>query len=146
LELTVPEASAMHVRKGQAVEFSLSAAPGVVYRTTVLHVSPGLRRGTRDLLVEALVPNAEGKLLPGQFAQVRLQLGEQPLPVVPRSAVLEEGTQRRLFVVSEGRLEERVVQLGGAAGESVGVLSGVRVGERVVSVARDELRDGQRLQ
>ncbi|MCY1079160.1 efflux RND transporter periplasmic adaptor subunit [Archangium lansingense] len=146
LELTVPESSAAFIRKDQEVEFTLTAAPNVVHKTKVSFVGAGLRRGTRDLVVEALVPNKERSLLPGQFATAKVQLGEQQLPVVPRTAVLEDGPRRKLFVVSDGRLEERVVQVSESAADSLGVMAGVRVGERVVSVAREDLRDGQKLQ
>jgi membrane fusion protein, multidrug efflux system len=145
LELTVPESSAAFIQKGQAVEFTLTAMPGVVHRTQVSFVGAGLRRGSRDLVVEALVPNKERKLLPGQFATARLALSEQPMPVVPRTAVLEDGGRRKLFVVSDGRLEERLVQVSDSSGDSLGVVAGVRVGERVVAVARGDLRDGQKL-
>lgn len=146
LELTVPEASAAGVRKGVPVEFTLTAVPGQVFQSKVEYVSAGLRRGSRDLVVEALVANKERKLLPGQFATVKVQLGEQSLPVVPRAAVRDDGAQKRLFVVRDGQLEERVVQLGELMGQQVGVLAGVRTGERVVTVARDDLRDGLKLQ
>ncbi|QRK05760.1 efflux RND transporter periplasmic adaptor subunit [Archangium violaceum] len=146
LSLTVPESSASFIRKDQAVEFTLTAAPDVVHKTKVSFVGPGLRSGTRDLVVEALVPNKDRSLLPGQFATAKVQLGEQQLPVVPRTAVLEDGARRKLFVVSDGRLEERFIQVSESAADSLGVMAGVRVGERVVAVAREDLRDGQRLQ
>jgi membrane fusion protein (multidrug efflux system) len=146
LELTVPESSAAFIQKDQAVEFTLTAAPNVVHKTKVSFVGAGLRRGTRDLVVEALVPNKERALLPGQFATAKVQLGEQQLPVVPRSAVLEDGARRKLFVVSDGRLEERLVQVSETSADALGVVAGVRVGERVVAVAREDLRDGQKLQ
>jgi membrane fusion protein, multidrug efflux system len=146
LELTVPESSAAFIQKEQAVEFTLTAAPNVVHKTKVSFVGAGLRRGSRDLVVEALVPNKERSLLPGQFATAKVQLGEQQLPVVPRTAVVGEGSRRKVFVVSDGRLEERMVQVSESAGDSLGVMAGVRTGERVVAVARDDLRDGQKLQ
>jgi membrane fusion protein, multidrug efflux system len=146
LEITVPEASATGVQKDQEVEFTLTANPGTVHRTTVTYVGPALRRGTRDLVVEALVPNPGHKLLPGQFATVKLRLGDVALPVVPRTAVRTEGSESRIFVANEGKLEERLVQLGEAVGTTVGVLSGVRPGERVVATASAELRDGVKLQ
>jgi membrane fusion protein (multidrug efflux system) len=145
LELTVPEASATGVQKDQEVEFTLTADPGTVLRTKVTYVGPALRRGTRDLVVEALVPNPGNKLLPGQFATAKLRLGDVALPVVPRAAVRAEGSEARIFVVSDGRLEERLVQLGESVGTTVGVLSGVRPGERVVATAVAELRDGVKL-
>ncbi|WP_257457005.1 efflux RND transporter periplasmic adaptor subunit [Archangium lipolyticum] len=146
LSLTVPESSAAFIQKDQSVEFTLTAAPNVVHKTKVSFVGAGLRNGTRDLVVEALVPNKDRALLPGQFATAKVQLGEQQLPVVPRSAVLEDGARRKLFVVSDGRLEERFVQVSESSSDSLGVMAGVRVGERVVAVAREDLRDGQKLQ
>ncbi len=146
LEITVPEASATGVQKGQEVEFTLTATPGIVHRTTVTYVGPALRRGTRDLVVEALVPNPGNQLIPGQFATAKLRLGDVALPVVPRTAVRAEGSESRIFVVNEGKLEERLVQLGEAVGTTVGVLSGVRPGERVVATVSAELRDGVKLQ
>ncbi|MBM7115890.1 efflux RND transporter periplasmic adaptor subunit [Archangium primigenium] len=146
LQLTVPEASAALIQKDQPVEFTLTAAPKVVHQAKVAFVGAGLRAGSRDLVVEALVPNKERALLPGQFATARVQLTEQPMPVVPRKALVEEGARRKVFVVTDGRLEERFVQVSEGSGENVGVVAGVRVGERVVAVARPELRDGQKLQ
>ncbi|HEX8823420.1 MAG TPA: efflux RND transporter periplasmic adaptor subunit [Archangium sp.] len=146
LELTVPESSAAFIQKDLPVEFTLTAAPKVVHKAKVSFVGAGLRRGSRDLVVEALIPNKERSMLPGQFATAKVQLGELPLPVVPRSAVLGDGAQRKVFVVSDGRLEERVVQVSESSGDAVGVMAGVRVGERVVAVAREDLRDGQKLQ
>ena len=146
LSITVPESSASFIQKDQPVEFTLTAAPNVVHKTKLSFVGAGLRNGTRDLVVEALVPNEKRELMPGQFATARVQLGEQQLPVVPRTAVLGEGARRKVFVVSDGRLEERIVQVSESAGDSLGVMAGVRPGERVVAVARDDLRDGQKLQ
>jgi membrane fusion protein (multidrug efflux system) len=146
LQLTVPESSAAFVQKDLPVEFTLTAAPNVVHKTKVAFVGAGLRSGSRDLVVEALVANKDRALLPGQFATAKVQLSEQQLPVVPRTAVLEDGARRKLFVVSDGRLEERFVQVSESSGESLGVMAGVRVGERVVAVAREDLRDGQKLQ
>ena len=51
-----------------------------------------------------------------------------------------------MFVVSDGRLEERIVQVSESSGDSLGVMAGVRPGERVVAVAREDLRDGQKIE
>jgi membrane fusion protein (multidrug efflux system) len=146
LQLTVPESSASFIQRELPVEFTLTARPNVVHKTKVAFLGAGLRNGSRDLVVEALVPNKDRALLPGQFATAKVQLSEQQLPVVPRTAVLEEGVRRKLFVVSDGRLEERFVQVSDSSGDALGVMAGVRVGERVVAVAREDLRDGQKLQ
>lgn len=145
LELSVPEASASEVKAGQKVRFTVTASPGTQREAQIAYVGPGLRKGSRDLVVEALVPNADRALIPGQFASARLEIGARPLPVVPATALRRSGGQSRLLVVANGQLEERVVQVAGAENGTVGVLSGLKAGERVVTQARDDLRDGQKL-
>jgi membrane fusion protein, multidrug efflux system len=146
LELTVPESSAPVVQRDQEVEFTLTAHPEQVLHAKVTYVGPALRRGTRDLVVEALVPNPGNKLLPGQFATAKLRLGDVSMPVVPRSSIRASNSEARVFVVTDGRLEERMVQLGEGVGTAVGVLSGVSPGERVVATVSAELHDGALLQ
>lgn len=146
LEVTVPEADAQSVRTGQKVVFTTSAQPDVRHEAQVTFVGPAVRRGSRDVVVEALVENPKGELQAGAFVQARMELGAAPLAVVPRSAVRQEAGQARVFVVKDGQLEERLVQLSDTAGDRAGVLRGVQPGEKVVAQARPELRDGVRVQ
>ena len=85
-----------------------------------------------DLVVEALVPNPDRKLLPGMFANIELNVGSQTLPSVPRASLVTRDEQSRLFVVAGGRIEERVVALGPSLGERVAVLRGVSPQDAVV--------------
>jgi membrane fusion protein, multidrug efflux system len=57
-------------------------------------------------------------------------------------AVPFKGARSRVFVVSEGRLEERLVQLGERDGELFPVEKGLASGDRIATVAAAELRDG----
>ena len=144
LELTVPAASAQEVRVGQTVEFSARGfTPGSSRQSAkVTFVGAALRKGSRDLVVEALVEGEAAELVPGSFVNARLRLDDAPLPVVPRAAVREDNGQARVFVVKDGRLLERLVQLGEGRDDLAGILNGVTAGERVVASASNELRDG----
>ncbi|HYO98574.1 MAG TPA: efflux RND transporter periplasmic adaptor subunit [Polyangiaceae bacterium] len=145
LEMAIPEAAATAVREGSRVEFRLPALGATSFTGTVRYVGPVLRRATRDLVVEALVENPDARLRPGMFAEARLGVGEQTLPTIPRAALKESGSTFRVFVVSAGVLEERVVMTGTSEGDSVAVVKGLRAGERVVSPLTPELRDGLRV-
>ena len=70
-----------------------------------------MRAATRDAVVEAAIENQGHDLRPGMFVTARLALGEQTLPAVPASAVRVEGTLRHVFAVTDGRLEDRLVQV-----------------------------------
>src|SRR6185436_6330352 len=109
VEITVPEADVVSVRKGMAVDFRISGSPKV-YSGKIRYVGPSVRRQSRDAIVEAVFTNESHELRPGMFVTARLALGQQTLPAVPAKAVKEDGTLRHVFVANAGRLEDRLVQ------------------------------------
>jgi membrane fusion protein (multidrug efflux system) len=145
VELTVPEADVTQVRQGMAVDFQTSTGDKVVHGR-VRYVGPSVRKQTRDAVVEAVVDNAGHDLRPGMFVTARLSLGEQTLPAVPEPAVRPEGTLRHVFVVKDGRLEDRLVQVSDTVKGLVPIVSGIKAGEPVVAELTADLRDGTRVQ
>jgi RND family efflux transporter MFP subunit len=142
LELTIPESEISRVRAGQSVEFDVTAFPGERFRGTVALVSPAIREGSRDRIVEAIVANPDKRLLPGMFALARIETGRDPKPVVPASAIRGEGTKSRVFAIVDGRLEERMVQVGEREGDLYALEKGVKPGDRIARDAAQNLRDG----
>lgn len=149
LELTIPEAYAARIGKDMKVQFrtaaDVSAKPGAdapLHTAVVRYVGPAVRRQSRDLIVEAVVANADRALRPGMFVTARLDLGQAPVPVVPREAVRSDGGLNHVFVVVGGRVEDRLVQLGEEVSGRVAILSGAKTGETAVAKALPDLRDG----
>ncbi len=89
---------------------------------------------TGTLLLRALLPNPDGRLVPGLFARVSVPLSaEKPRLMVPERAIGTDQSLRYLWVVGAGNtVERRTVDLGPARGDRRAVLSGVEAGERVV--------------
>jgi len=147
LELTIPEANIAAAEPGRRVRFSVAAYPGRSFGGTLKFVSSAVRPGTRDVVAEALVDTADassGVLRAGMFAAVQLQTGHTRAPVIPKRALLPRDGQQSAFVLKNGRLEQRIVQLGEPVGpESVAVLRGVSAGEALVQEPGTELRNGQ---
>jgi membrane fusion protein (multidrug efflux system) len=143
VELTVPEAELANVEPGMEVRFH--AASGRERVGKVRYIGPSVREQTRDAVVEAEVENAAHDLRPGMFVTATLALGEQTLPGVPEAAVAKDGTSRRVFVVVEGRVEERLVSVGERQDGIVPVLDGVKPGERIVAQLSPDVRDGVRV-
>jgi membrane fusion protein (multidrug efflux system) len=143
LELTVPETDALAVAVGQVVRFHVASVPDATFEGTIRFLGPALRRGTRDLLVEALVPNADGRLRPGMFAVSEVDLGQVDRIAVPRTALRMDDGTAHVFVAQDGRLDERVVRLGPETGDQVVVLEGLSAGERVVAPLDTDVRDGR---
>lgn len=142
LQLTVAEADIGHVQEGAQVQFQVEAFPSETFTGTVKYIDPTVRSATRDLVVEAVVENPEHKLKPGMFATAHLRLADEPLPVVPKSALRLDGNSARLFAVVEKQIEERLVQVGPERDGYVAILDGLRPGEKVVAKPDDSVKDG----
>ncbi len=142
LELSVPEAAVHVLQKSSEVAFQVAAFPNETFHGKVRYVGPSVRRQSRDLLVEAVVANPDHRLLPGMFATAQLVTGSGAQPVIPESAIKHDSEVDRVYVVAGDRLEERLVALGQPQPDGIAVLSGVRVGESVVTCITPELRDG----
>jgi RND family efflux transporter MFP subunit len=148
VELTVPEQYLSQVTTGQAVRLSVDAYPNEVFTAKVRFVSPSLKSDQRALTVEAVAPNADGRLKPGLFATALLQHpSPAPAILVPASAVETVAGTSRVYVIAAGeRIEERIVTLGEKVGDRIELASGVKAGERVAANPRGKLADGVRVQ
>lgn len=146
LELEIPEQRVLDVRPGQAVEVRLDAVPDRPFAGSVRYVSAAVGRQTRSLTVEAVVPNEDGVLRPGMFAQARIDLGRtRELVSVPSSAISTNAGVHRAFVVSEGRIEERVVTIAETRDDATLVEDGIAAGEHVATDHLEELYDGAQI-
>jgi RND family efflux transporter MFP subunit len=143
VELIVPEAAVAAVRRGQKVSFRVQAYPDKRFDGVIAYVGPSVKADSRALVVEALVPNGDGRLQPGLFATARIELpAGKPSVLVPTVAVRTEAGVSKVWVIKQERAEMRLVQLGRDVGDRVEALRGVAAGEPVVAPYSDRLQDG----
>jgi len=147
LELTVPEANVGSIKPEQPVKFTVASfGDDQTFSGAVKFISPNVRPTTRDLVIEALVPNPDGKLRPGMFAVATLSFGEKKAIVVPTSSLKKDESGSRVFIVIDKHVQERLVQvLGDKEGVSA-IAAGVKPGETVVVAPGPDVRDGALVQ
>lgn len=147
VELTVPEQYVSVVAVGRAVTFVVDAYPGETFTGHVRFVSPSVTAATRALTLEAIVPNASGRLKPGFFATAQIEEAEKRTGIlVPSAAVRTVAGTARVFVIGGDRVEERVVMTAPAIGDNrIEIVNGVKPGERVAAAGVDQLVDGVRV-
>ena len=121
-----------HLKPGQNVEFNVSAYPKVNFQGKINFIGAAVREASRDLLVEAAVDNQDGRLKPGLFAEARLSTGDEKALAVPAKALRIDGTKRRLYIIHNNQLEERLVDIGESQDDWVEIRQGVSEGESVV--------------
>ena len=120
---------------GSRAQVSVSAYTNRSFTGVIQVVSSRLDSKTRALPVQVLVENPDGLLRSGMAAMVRLGVGSSSSAVVvPRSAIVEDGDARKLYIAEDGdKFEERTVLLGRVQGELVEIVEGVAAGDRVVT-------------
>lgn len=145
-EIVVPQERLGDIHIGQIVRVTVDAFPDRPFEGTVRYVSASVRRESRGLVVEAVLPNPDGTLRPGMFARVTIELGRaRAAVVVPEGAILTEAGVSRAFVVRDAVVEERIVEVLRREGTDVIVGEGLVAGDTVAIERLAELSDGMRV-
>jgi len=143
VEFAVPERYTGRVRAGATVTFRVagSAQP---YRGEVYAVEPQVDLDTRQLLVRARVPNPDGTLVPGAFADIELVVDtiEGALPV-PAISVVPEMGGALVWTVRDGRAASQRVETGMRTDEAVQITGGLAPGDTVLVTGLQAVRPGQ---
>lgn len=116
--------------------------PDKVFSGTVASIDTRLDPVSRAVQVRAIIPNADGLLKPGMFMSVDLQRDRGLLIVAPEQAIVPEGSNQYVFVVTDGVAKKRQVQLGRRIPGFVAIDSGLEAGESVITEGAHKVRDG----
>lgn len=131
----VPEREARHVQVQEAVHLFVEGHSSPI-PARVTRISPALTLSNRSLTIEADVPNPDGALRAGLFAQADIVVDHEARTVaVPAAAVTEFAGVEKVWLVRHGKAEERRVQTGRRNDGLVEILSGLAIGDVVVADA-----------
>ncbi|HVJ28637.1 MAG TPA: efflux RND transporter periplasmic adaptor subunit, partial [Vicinamibacterales bacterium] len=143
VELTIPEQAVSLVRVGQPVKLTVDAYPGEVFEARVRFVSPSVRADQRAMTIEAIAPNSAGRLKPGLFTTASIQQPQSaPALLAPSTAVETVSGTSRVYLIKDGKVEERIVTTGERVGDRVEITSGVASGDVIATDPKGRLTDG----
>jgi RND family efflux transporter MFP subunit len=145
--VNVPQASVNAVRVGQAATLTVSHLPGRTFRGTIARTANALDPATRTMLVEVDVPNADGALFPGTYAEVDLS-GSRPNPplVVPAAALLFRNDGAQVAIVQPDQtVHLQKITVGRDYGDRVEILQGVAEGATIIAAPGDAAREGAKI-
>src|SRR5881409_119512 len=129
----VPERFARDLKPGQQVSFRVAAIAGRDFTGEVDFVDPVVQLPGRTILVKARVPNPARLLQPGMFIEAHLVTAVRPKAIViPEDAVVPAEGANAVWVVADGKVNRRQVDLGVRTPGFVEVTKGVNAGEQVV--------------
>ena len=151
LDFAVPERFISLVTLGQTIDAEVQAYPGQVFRGTVTAVNPSVERNTRNFLIRASVENSDRRLRPGMFAEVRGTVPTlETMLTIPEIAVAYAPYGNSVFVIEKNggdfTVSRQQIQTGEIRAGRVAVLSGLGVGDQIVSAGHNKLRNGMKVQ
>jgi Cu(I)/Ag(I) efflux system membrane fusion protein/cobalt-zinc-cadmium efflux system membrane fusion protein len=126
------------IRVGQTARISSSVLQAVLLTGTVSYLKSSADPDTRTIAARVQIENPQGQLRPGMFVQVSfdapLNDGSPAQLAVPRSAVLDTGNEKVVYIArGEGVFEKRSVVTGAVGDEFYSVTKGLQAGDRVVT-------------
>ena len=141
--LNVPQAHASSVHQGDAASLSVSNLPGKKFAGNVARTANSLDPASRTLLVEVHVPNPDGVLMPGMYAQVELSSSRKNPPLlIPSNALIVSGDGTRVAVVGKNhRVHLQTIVAGRDYGDQIEIMSGLHTGDIVVASPSDVMHE-----
>ncbi|MDR3565095.1 MAG: efflux RND transporter periplasmic adaptor subunit [Negativicutes bacterium] len=147
VKASVGEAEVSQLRLGMPATVKIAALGDKTFSGTVTRLTPVAALPARTFTAEVTVPNAEGILKTGMFAQVLIS-GEvhKNVVAVPEGALVLREDQKAVYVVTaDNKAQLRILKLGYVNGGWAEVLDGVKEGEAIVVAGQNKLRDGSSL-
>jgi RND family efflux transporter MFP subunit len=146
--VNVPQIYSQAAVPGTTATLTLSEFPGQIFTGKVVRTSRAIDPSSRTLLVEIDVENRDGKLLPGAYAEVHMNVHDAVTPmIIPVSALIfrAEGLQVGTVVKGADGDQAKLVQvtLGQDDGSTVQVVHGLTAESRVIVNPPDSLIDGE---
>src|ERR1700704_1566301 len=141
----VPENYAPAIRPGLKASVELPAFPGQHFFGSIVRTSDSIDLMTRTLRTEIDVPNRDGRLFPGSYAQVHFGMNVAAVRLsVPVNTLLFRAEGPRAAVVgADGKIHLKPVTIGRDYGTEVEILGGLDPNESIVLNPSDSLEEGQ---
>lgn len=152
----VPQQVVTTLRVDQPVRLSVDTFPNRFFEGKITTINPVVDNSTRNVKVEATLPNPKNELLPGMFGTIMIETGEpQHFITLPQTAISFNPYGEVIFTIQEkGKdkkgqtiyiVSQRFVTTGETRGDQVTILKGIQVGDRVVTSGQLKLKNGARV-
>lgn len=147
VDFQIPQRDLARLATGDHIALSVTGLPDKTFEGTITALGSAFDSTTRNLSVQATLPNSDGALRPGMFGGVTIRLAATNTVIaVPQTAIAYSTYGEYVYVVQQtdkGTVaEERIVQTGANRDNLIAVTSGLKVGDEVVTEGQVNLYPG----
>jgi RND family efflux transporter MFP subunit len=143
VQVQVPQDAALGLKEGVVADVTVPEIPGRVFTGHVARTAEALQAGTRTLLAEVDVDNADGALAAGMYGTVKFEVPRtNPLIQIPAEALIFNKNGTQVAVYQDGKAQIRKVSLAEDDGDHVAIATGLTPTDRVIVSLPVDLVDG----
>ncbi|SEC61583.1 efflux RND transporter periplasmic adaptor subunit [Terriglobus roseus] len=144
--VAVPEGYSTSIATGMQAQVFLQERTGKPIYGTVTRTTHSIDANTRTMLTEVDFDNRDGSLNPGMYTVVTfIQVRGTPPLTVPGDAVIVRQDKTMVAIVRDMKVQLVPVEIGRDYGPSVEILSGLHVGDHVITTVTDGVRQGAKV-
>ena len=139
---SIPEKYAGTIKLNTSIAFTVAGSKNV-YQGSIYAIEPGIDLSTRTLQLKAKASNSNGELLPGSFAKIDLPLNNTDDAIlIPTESIVPILQGKKVFISSNGKAKEVMVETGTRTDKSILISSGLNVGDTILTTGIMSLKDG----
>lgn len=143
INFTVPQQQLTQLHPGGAVTVSSDALPGRSFTARINAIEPVVGNDTRNVSVQAEMPNPDRLLRPGLYATVAVAQGARADAIlVPLTAVQTSASGDSVYIVKDGKAALVPITTGAEIGGRTVIESGLHAGDVVVTSGQIKLQPG----
>lgn len=145
VDFALPQQRLPDLHIGMPVRAVVSGS-GTQTEGTLSTIDPSVDAATRNVKLQASLPNLKEELRPGMFVNVSVVLPERAEQlIVPLTAVMRAPYGNSVFVVEGDKVRQQFVRMGETRGDFVAIEDGIKDGETIVRAGAFKLRNGSKI-
>ncbi|HEV2501937.1 MAG TPA: efflux RND transporter periplasmic adaptor subunit [Mesorhizobium sp.] len=116
-------------------EVTIPGDKGAPRKGELTFIDNKIDTATGTIVARATIANEDRSLLPGQYVNIRLQIGETPNTLlIPQVALGSNQLGKFVYVIDEGnKVGMRLVELGQTEGELIAITKGITENDKIIS-------------
>ena len=145
MEFTVPEKYSEAMRRGRPVNFTITGNDKK-FTSAILATESNIEANTRTLKVRSVVNGTDPSLVPGAFAKVTLQMGDNnEALIIPTQAVIPQARNKRVILYRDGIAKFEVVTTGIRDSSFVQITEGLKAGDTILTTGLLAIRPDSKI-
>ena len=144
--LQIPQSELPKFSAGHSAEIKVASLPGESMPATIARISPTIDVRNGTFRATAIIGNAAGNLAPGMFGHFTIAYEQHAdALVIPSAALIDEDGEVAVYVVNDGEVLRRNIEIGIRSNDRIEILGGLSEDDVVVVVGHSGLRDGSKV-